>query len=55
MKKDFDYLEKTIDGLKQEINVLKETNTRKDKDFQTLLSQSEKMRKDFSSKMFDVS
>lgn len=55
MSQDFDFLEKSVAGLKQEILMLKDNNTKKEKDYQILLLQSEKIRKEFSSRMFDVS
>ena len=53
MKSDFDYFEDTINGLKNEIILMNETYAKKDKDFNYLLSQSEKIRKEFSNNMFD--
>ena len=53
MKSDFDYFEETINGLKNEIALMNETYAKKDKDFNYLLSQSEKIRKEFSSNMFN--
>ena len=53
MKSDFDYFENTINGLKNEIVLMNETYAKKDKDFNYLLSQSEKIRKEFSNNMFD--
>ena len=53
MKSDFDYFEETINGLKNEIVLMNETYAKKDKDFNYLLSQSEKIRKEFSSNMFN--
>ena len=53
MKSDFDYFEDTINGLKNEIVLMNETYAKKDKDFNYLLSQSEKIRKEFSDNMFD--
>ena len=44
MKSDFDYFENTINGLKNEIGLMNETYEKKDKDFNYLLSQSEKIR-----------
>ena len=55
IKKDFDYLELTIQGLRKELNEIKETNEKKDKDDQALLIQSEKIRKDAQEKIFEVS
>ena len=53
MKSDFDYFENTINGLKNEIVLMNETYAKKDKDFNYLLSQSEKIRKEFSDNMFN--
>ena len=53
MKNDFDYFENTINGLKNEIILMNETYAKKDKDFNYLLDQSEKIRKEFSSNMFN--
>ena len=53
MKNDFDYFEDTINGLKNEILLMNESYAKKDKDFNYLLSQSEKIRKEFSNNMFD--
>ena len=53
MKSDFDYFEDTINGLKNEIILMNESYAKKDKDFNYLLSQSEKIRKEFSNNMFD--
>ena len=53
MKNDFDYFEDTINGLKNEVILMNETYAKKDKDFNYLLSQSEKIRKEFSNNMFD--
>ena len=53
MKDDFDYFESTINGLKNEIILMKETSIKKDQDFDYLLSQSEKIRKEFSENMFN--
>ena len=53
MKSDFDYFEETINGLKNEIVLMNETYAKKDKDFNYLLSQSEKIRQEFSCKMFN--
>ena len=53
MKEDFDYFENTINGLKNEIILMKETCSKKDKDFNYLLLQSEKIRKEFSENMFN--
>ena len=53
MKDDFDYFESTINGLKNEIILMKETSIKKEKDFDYLLSQSEKIRKEFSCNMFN--
>ena len=41
--------------VKEEIILLKESNAKKEHDFNILFNQSEKIRKDFSNKMFDVS
>ena len=53
MKDDFDYFENTINGLKNEIILMKETSIKKDQDFDYLLSQSEKIRKEFSENLFN--
>ena len=53
MKNDFDYFENTISSLKNEIILMNESYTKKDNDFNYLLSQSEKIRKEFSDKMFN--
>ena len=53
IKSDFDYFENTINGLKDEIALMNETYAKKDKDFNYLLTQSEKIRKEFSNNMFN--
>ena len=53
MKSDFDYFEYTINGLKNEIILMNETYAKKDKDFNYLLTQSEKIRKEFSDNIFN--
>ena len=53
LKNDFDYFEDTINELKNEIVLLNEAYAKKDKDFNYLLVQSEKIRKDFSVNMFN--
>ena len=53
MKNDFDYFENTICSLKNEIILMNESYNKKDNDFNYLLSQSEKIRKEFSDKMFN--
>ena len=53
LKNDFDYFEETINELKNEIVLLNEAYAKKDKDFNYLLIQSEKIRKDFSINMFN--
>ena len=53
MKSDFDYFENTINGLKNEITLINESYAKKDEDFNYLLLQSEKIRKEFSAKMFN--
>ena len=53
MKNDYDYYENTINGLKKELFLMNDTYLKKEKDFNYLLEQSEKIRKDFSSNMFN--
>ena len=53
MKNDFDYFENTICSLKNEIILMNESYIKKDNDFNYLLSQSEKIRKEFSENMFN--
>ena len=53
MKNDFDYYENTINGLKRELFLMNDTYIKKEKDFNYLLEQSEKIRKDFSANMFN--
>ena len=53
MKNDFDYYENTINGLKRELFLINDTYIKKEKDFNYLLEQSEKIRKDFSQNMFN--
>ena len=53
MKNDFDYYEYTINGLKRELFLMNDTYIKKEKDFNYLLEQSEKIRKDFSQNMFN--
>lgn len=53
MRNDFDYFENTINSLKNEILLMNETYVKKDQDFNYLLAQSEKIRRDFSNNMFD--
>ena len=53
MKNDFDYYENTINGLKRELFLINDTYLKKEKDFNYLLEQSEKIRKDFSNNMFN--
>ena len=53
MKNDFDYYENTINGLKRELFLMNNTYIKKEKDFNYLLEQSEKIRKDFSENMFN--
>ena len=53
MKDDFDYFENTINSLKNEIILMKEKKKKKDQDFDYLLSQSEKIRKEFSENLFN--
>ena len=53
MKNDFDYYENTINGLKKELFLMNDTYLKKEKDFNYLLEQSEKIRKDFSENMFN--
>jgi chromosome segregation ATPase len=55
MKKDFDYLERTIHSLKDELKCIQDSNDKKDKDYHALLMQSEKIRKDAQDKIFEVS
>ena len=53
LKNDLDYFENTINELKNEIILLNEAYAKKDKDFNYLLVQSEKIRKNFSVNMFN--
>ena len=55
LRKDFDFLEKTIESLKKEVMILKDSCYKKETEYKILFEQSEKMRKDFSEKMFNVS
>ena len=53
MKNEFDYFENTINSLKNELLLMNEISAKKDKDFNYLLTQSEKIRKEFSCNMFN--
>ena len=53
MKNDYDYFENTINGLKRELYLMNDTYIKKEKDFNYLLEQSEKIRKEFSANMFN--
>ena len=53
IKNDFDYYENTINGLKRELFLINDNYLKKEKDFNYLLEQSEKIRKDFSENMFN--
>lgn len=55
MRDDFNYFEKTISNLKNEIALLKDANYKLESDYDILMCQSEKMRRDFSEKIFNVS
>ena len=53
MKNDYDYFENTINGLKRELYLMNDTYIKKEKDFNYLLEQSEKIRKEFSANIFN--